>query len=133
MSNLADGVGFTLNFSDDLEWQDEFAWSPVEQTQEYLSEGALVVQEGVKQAGRPITLAGGQYVFQDHETVVALLAEIAVSAGKTYTLTLPDARTFTVAFNHTKGPIDAPVPAFDRKRIYDADTKHSLTLRFITV
>ena len=125
--------GFSLTLSDDLAWIDEYQWTPVEQTKEYLSEGALAIQEGTKQAGRPITLEGGQFVFESHDVVVALVDELAISAGKHYTLTLVDGRTFTVVFDHEKGAIDGPVPEFFRKRTHDANTLHSLTLRFITV
>ena len=47
----------TLTLPDDLLWADEFTWQPVEQRTEYSITGALLVQSGVRVAGRPITLA----------------------------------------------------------------------------
>ena len=40
----------------DLRWSDEFAGAQVQRSAEYSVTGALIVQEAVKQAGRPITL-----------------------------------------------------------------------------
>ena len=38
-------------------WSDEFDWKPIEQNQERAIDGALIVQEGKKKSGRPITLS----------------------------------------------------------------------------
>lgn len=46
----------TLELDPDLQWSDEFDWSPVEQAIEYSLTGALIVDHGLRQAGRPITL-----------------------------------------------------------------------------
>ena len=63
--------GTTLALSDRLAWTDEFGWSPVEQSTEYSTTGALLVHVATKLAGRPITLnATG--------AVAALLGEIGV-------------------------------------------------------
>ena len=50
--------GTTIDLSDRLAWTDEFAWSPVQQSTEYSTTGALLVDVATKQAGRPITLEG---------------------------------------------------------------------------
>lgn len=126
--------GVSLDISDHLEWVDEFTYSPVEQTQEYLSEGALVVQEGVKQAGRPITLKSGEGVYPLNREITPIFDEVQQSAGKTYQLTLADGRTFDVMFNHANTAFEAPIDKFWRASLPDPDqTRHSLTLRFITV
>lgn len=39
-----------------LLWSDEFDWQPIEQKQEFAVDGALIIQEGKKKSGRPITL-----------------------------------------------------------------------------
>ena len=41
-------------------WIDEHSWTPVEKSLEYSISGALLVDVGVKQAGRSITLQGEQ-------------------------------------------------------------------------
>lgn len=48
--------GDTLTLHPDLLWNDEHSWSPVQQTAAYSLSGALILDVGVKAAGRPITL-----------------------------------------------------------------------------
>ncbi len=48
----------TLTLPTDLIWIDEFDWTPVQQTQTYSITGALIIESGVKKAGREITLSG---------------------------------------------------------------------------
>lgn len=86
--------GVTL--PDDLQWTDEYAWSPVARASEYSLTGALVVEEAVKLAGRPITLAG-EWAWIDITTLADLRA-LAATPGWTGTLVLADGRSFTVAF-----------------------------------
>lgn len=83
-----------------LVWEDEFTWSPVAQSTEYGLTGALIVQESTKQAGRFITLIGSSDGLAhtggiSRTALIALQAALAV-AGASWTLTLHDARTFTV-------------------------------------
>ncbi|MDG4562561.1 MAG: hypothetical protein P9E88_14835 [Candidatus Competibacter sp.] len=108
-----------------LVWSDEDAWSPVEQALDYTLTGALVVEESVRLAGRPITLAGkrsgnfytawvmrGQSFlgFSSLADVRAALSE----AGATFVLTLHDSRTFTVCPRRDgDGPlVVSPMPVF---------------------
>lgn len=78
-----------------LRWTDEFAWSPAAISSIYSVTGALIVQKAVKQAGRPITLVGGaQWAWLTRTEALALQA--LLDAGNEMTLTLHDARTFTV-------------------------------------
>ncbi len=92
----------------DLLWIDETDWTPVAQSDsEYSITGSLFVDTGVKQAGRPITLAGSEEsAWVSRSTVLALMDVLAIP-GKRMTLNL-HGRTFTVIFNHENGdPIDA--------------------------
>jgi hypothetical protein len=74
----------------------------------------LIVQTSTKLAGRPITLTG-QSDGQDHTAWITRSALLALKAalevtGATFTLTLHDARTFTVMAN---GPVSAvPLPSY---------------------
>ena len=52
--------GTTVTLPEDLLWVDEFGWQPVALNREYSITGALIVQSAAKQAGRPITLQGGE-------------------------------------------------------------------------
>ena len=89
----------TVTLPPDLEWQDEYAWQPVEQSTEFSLTGALIVQSGERQAGRPITLAGET----DRSTLLrAALDQIATWAalpGQQMTLTLRSVAR-TVIFDH---------------------------------
>ena len=78
-----------------LRWADEFDWTPVTQTTAYSLTGALIVEQSEKQAGRPITLVGGPRWAWLTRAEVAVLKTL-LDAGEEMTLTLHDARTFTV-------------------------------------
>ncbi len=84
-----------LTLPQGLRWADEFAWSPLAQATSYSLTGALIVEQAVKQAGRPITLVGGKdFAWLTRSEVAALKA--LLDAGEEMTLTLHDSRTFTV-------------------------------------
>lgn len=77
-------------------WRDEFDWTPFALSEiQYSLTGVPIIQYGVKQAGRPITLVGGKDFAWLTRTEVAALKAL-LDAGEEMTLTLHDARTFTV-------------------------------------
>lgn len=87
MTTLSDGTS-TLTIGADLLWGDEFDFQPVEVKTQYSVTGALIVESAAKQAGRPITLTGGDtYGWITRTTLLALRAW-AATPGTTYTLTL---------------------------------------------
>lgn len=94
-----------LTLPTDLIWVDEFDWSPVEQTQSYSITGALIIESGLKQAGRVMTLKG------DNESGLITRATLKDLYNKLNTqsmnLTLNDGRQFGVTFNHKAKPIEA--------------------------
>lgn len=116
----------------DLHWEDEFDWTPVAQETGYTLAGALEIQVGTMQAGRPITLAGGEAKAWTTRATVLLLQAKAATAGATMTLTLNDARTFTVAFRHGDGqPVEArPIIPYNTPAAGDY---YALTLRLMEV
>ena len=84
-----------VRLSDGLRWSDEFAWSPLAQASEYSLTGALIVEQAIKQAGRPITLVGGKdFAWLTRAELATLKTKL--NAGATMTLSLHDARTFAV-------------------------------------
>lgn len=105
----------SLPLCDGLVWSDEFAWTPVQQSQEYSLTGALLMEVGTKQAGRPITLTG-QASGRDYTAWITRADLLTLKAaldvpGATFTLTLHDARTFTVTA--AADPLDAePLPVY---------------------
>ncbi|WP_286694079.1 hypothetical protein [Spongiibacter sp. UBA1325] len=70
---ITDGTT-TIDLPNDLQWVDEFAWSAVEQQKDYSLTGAVIVQQGVKQKGRPITLQSNGGAWIKRSTLKALQA-----------------------------------------------------------
>jgi hypothetical protein len=133
LKNLTDGV--VLALPDDLLWTDEHAWSPVVSTISYLLTGALLVQSGTRQAGRPITLVGAADMAWVTRAVVETLYgwaadPLAVDSGR-FELTLADARVFIVAFRFGDTAIEAEtVMGFPARS--DGDY-YRLTLRLMEI
>lgn len=93
--SITDGTT-VINLPPDMDWRDEFGWTPVEHSTDYSMTGALVVQEGERQDGRPITLFGGRDVWVERATIEALHAMASVP-DQLMTLALWG-RSFTVMF-----------------------------------
>lgn len=114
-----------------LQWTDEHEWDPVEQNQDRSLGGALMVQEGVKLYGRPITLASNEGAWFTLTTVQALQA-LRDQPGIVMLLTLPGGAQHHVTWNRAAGaPVEA-VPLF-RRVVYQPDDLFTLTLRLITI
>lgn len=97
----------TVTLPPDMQWADELSWVALGGTSKVSLTGSEIIQTGALQASRPITLQSGQdFAWLDYATVQALRA-LATTAGATYTLTLPDARTFTVRFCVEETPVEA--------------------------
>lgn len=125
MSILVDA----LIMPEDLWWEDETDWTPVSQSDdEFTVTGSLLVDTGVKQAGRPITLAGSEGASWVKRSLVLALMALAAIPGKKITLTIHE-RTFTVIFNHSDGkPLEA-TPIY-KKSPPDDEDYYWLIIRF---
>lgn len=128
---LSDGTT-TLALDPDLLWEDEFGWAPVAQTVEHSVTGALIVDVGQRQAGRPITL-----VAEDERSgwiTRADMAQLQIWAGvpgKQLTLTLHGVARAVLFRHHDGGPFDArPVAHYSDPAPTDWVIA---TLRFITI
>lgn len=128
---LLEGGAEPIILPDDLEWTDEYTWSSVTQDVVPTIGGGLVISEGVLVKGRPLTLVGGENVWTT-KSVVDNLMTLINTVDKTYTLTLPDARVFTVKFKRDSGSPIETSPVF-RKTVQDADSPYLLTLRLMEV
>ncbi len=112
-----------------LLWVDEFDWSAPLRAHEYSITGALIVDQAVRQAGRPITLQG----VADHGWVrrdaLQQLHALANTAGGPLPLTLADGRTFSVRF----AP-DDPIRAeqVSRAELPPAHYPYIVTVRLVT-
>lgn len=98
----------TILLPDDLIWQDEFSWSAPVQQVSYTVTGALLLQRGIRQAGRPITLAGSETSGWVSRAVLdSLYVIVNAPPSGSMTLILPDARQFQVVFRYHETPIEA--------------------------
>lgn len=124
-----------INLPNDLLWVDEFRWSPVASTSSYSLAGSLIIEQGVKLAGRPITLEppDNEMAWVSRSTHEALRAAAAIPARR-FKLVLEyptDLREFLVAFAPVDDPIDGnPVKGFPE---HEPDAWFSVKLKFIEV
>lgn len=71
MSVTLDGV----DLSTGLQWTDEFEWTPIEQSVELSLTGTPIVDNALKQSGRPVTLSADRnHGWMPRATVLALQA-----------------------------------------------------------
>lgn len=119
-----------LTLPADLIWIDEFDWTPIQQTQTYSITGALIIECGTKQAGRPITLSGDANSGLISRADLKIL-QTKLTAATPLVLTLNDARTFNVIFNHTQKPIESK-PWIDYSTPDDSDL-HTLKISLLAV
>ncbi|STR02393.1 Uncharacterised protein [Kingella potus] len=124
-------TGEILALPDDMQWQDEMEWSAVAQAapQRTLS-GGLVIQQGVKQNGRPVTLSG-DWAWHRRADLLRLRGW-SDTAGLIMTLTLPDGRSFDTCLPSARQAVrqggggGLPHPRTD-------DTPYLATINLMTV
>lgn len=120
--------GQSLTLSDDLLWTDEFAWSSLAQTEpERTLSGSYIVQQGIKQAGRPITLSSPENMAWHTRATVETLQQWAMLPESTFTLNMPQG-SFTVLFAND-GVSAKPVLDYGGTH---QDDYFTLTLKLIT-
>lgn len=121
----------TLALPADLQWQDEMDWNAVAQAapQRTLS-GALVIQQGTKQGGRPVTLAG-DWAWHRRADLLRL-REWGDVPELVMTLAHPDSRSFDVIFRlHEKQFAKAEAVAFCAPET--DETPYLATINLMTV
>lgn len=115
-------------------WSDEFDWKPIEQNQERAIDGTLIIQEGKKKSGRPITLSASDGQGWVKRSELSIIKDWSALQDEQFTLIFEyphDTRQFNVIFNHGEGAINAkPVMGFPA--VSDGDY-YEVTLRFIEV
>lgn len=119
-----------IELPEDLYWIDEFDWSRIAQSAPvYMLSGAMSIQQGIKKAGRPITLTG-DWVWLKRSDLLTLQSWTDV-AELTMTLTHYDERTFKVIWRlHDKGITASPVE-YTTPESSDAD--YIATIRLMTI
>ena len=123
--------GSAIALPDQLIWVDEGSWQAAISNRTVTTTGGQIIQGGVLQAGRPITLAGAiDRGWISRADWLALLAEANVF-GTEYELELNDGQTFDVEWAPGPQRISAePVLPFIEP---DPGDDYRITLRFITV
>lgn len=115
-------------------WSDEFDWKPIEQNQERAIDGTLIIQEGKKKSGRPITLSGSDGQGWVKRSELSIIKDWSALQDEQFTLIFEyphDTRQFNVIFNHAEGAINAkPVMGFPT--VSDGDY-YEVTFKFLEV
>jgi len=115
----------------DLEWIDEYTWSPVKNKKQISLAGKLIIQEAAQLKGREITLQGGTEASWVTRSTVDDLKAKADVADNQMTLVY-HGRSFTVAFNREGGkPVESRL--IQRKADPQSDDFYSLTLKLMEV
>ncbi|WP_336936493.1 hypothetical protein [Acinetobacter beijerinckii] len=125
----------TVQLEDGFLFSDEFSWKPIEQNQEFSVDGTLIIQEGKKKSGRPITLLSKEnsqgWVKR---SVLSVIQDWSALQDEQFTLIFEyphDNRQFNVIFNHAQGAIEAdPVKGFPTVSNEDY---YKVTLKFLEV
>ena len=129
-TTLSDGAT-TVTLPAGLAWTDEFEWSPVQQAVEPSITGALIIQIGTQQSGRPITLQASEKEgwLNSPRTLVQQLHAWAKTPGQQLTLTR-NGTAYTVIWRHHDAPPLVARPLGDI--ITDTpDHPHILTLKLM--
>ena len=115
-----------------LRWTDEHDWQAIAQaTPQYSLGGAVIVQQGTKLAGRPVTLGNeDQHNWLRKATITTLLAW-ADAPELEITLTTPDGRSYNTCF--ARPALSNTTPVFyaapeDGTAQYEAPQIHLLTI-----
>jgi hypothetical protein len=121
----------TLTLSDDLTWNDENKWAPVEQTAQRSVTGALIVSTTARQAGRPITLQSGDDAGWISYSAISQLRNWAASPGLVMVLTLRGAPR-NVIFRHHDGNALEADPVVQYRDVQSSDW-YRMTLRLMEI
>lgn len=105
----------TIQLHPQFVWVDEFDWqASVSSEPIYTITGAMIIETGIKKAGRPITLKGDN-VWLDK----ALLVKLFDLQGKTLSLGVPDGRVFDVLLKKLTNV--APITRYQKADETDTD------------
>lgn len=124
-----------VTLPNDLLWQDEFNWTPIRATNTYTLSGALVIEQGKRLAGRPISLEAPQPdMAWVSRGLAQTLKEWSERLNRRFLLTFEyptDTRQFLVVFDCSTEPIGAEtVRGFAS---HASDHEFRISLKFIEV
>ncbi|WP_281645563.1 hypothetical protein [Parendozoicomonas sp. Alg238-R29] len=128
-----DGTGVRIELPADLDWQNEFDWSPIAQNTDRSASGANIIQQTRRHYGQPVELSSGRDWDVDRAKVIAVkqLEESALPVK----LTLADGRVLFCVFDRAGGiPVDAKsMWAWRNGEALPDDHPYSLTVRLLTI
>lgn len=120
-----------ITLPDDLAWEDEFEWTPVEDTIDTALSGSLVIQSGARVKGRPITLSGSENQAWITRSVVEAIKSLADAPPSSLTFSY-HGREFPVRFRYGEKPYSAkPVSFYSGTPL--ADDFYTITVRLMEV
>lgn len=120
----------TVPLSDDFDFPEQYSWNALQMRKSYSVTGALIVQTGLKQTGRAITLRGDEQHAWVSRANLDTLRTLAATPGALLTLVFRGV-TYSVIFDNDAGAIEAtPVADFDNE---DAADFFIVTLRFLVI
>lgn len=114
----------------DLDWPDEWSWSPVKTKTEPSITGSLIVDTAAQVGGRLITLQSSPTSGWIARADLATIRSWADDPATTMTLTLRGTPR-AVVFDHEKGAVEA-APVADYSDPIGTDP-YTITLRFIEI
>jgi len=123
-------AGGALTLPADLDWTDEFAWSPQVSAEQRSLTGSLIVHHSAVQNGRPITLASNGASWYPRAQVQALQALLSDTAPMTLNLY---GQAFEVIWRRSGST--QPLEATPVYRLADPDGAHPylITLRLMEI
>lgn len=128
LTRKATGEAVTLD--DGFFWSDE-DWSPVKQTNDYATNGALAVQVGLKKTGRPITLepANSSKGWIKLRDLRQLREWQAFNEEFLLELAIPDTRIYNVIFNNEGNALESS--PIKKSPATSLDNYFNVTMRFM--
>ncbi|WP_010322150.1 hypothetical protein [Marinobacterium stanieri] len=121
-----------LELPQDLEWQDEFDWTPVASSSERGLTGKLLREEAPLVKGRPITLYGGPNACWVPRSLVQALKALEMIPGQTMALDY-HGQLFTVCWNRSGSQSAIDAKPVMRIRNPGESHKYYITLRLMEV
>lgn len=99
--------GGTLALPPHLIWTDRYDWAAPQSSLDYSLTGAALIDVGVRQSGRPITLAGGDTWGWISKTDLDTLRALADVPGTAYQLAIHAEPARNVLFDHREVAVQA--------------------------
>ena len=102
-------TGETIQLEDGFFWSDE-NWAAIQQNQEFAISGALIIQEGKKLSGRPITLLPSNKTKGWIKLIDLNTLRLWQNLQEQFTLRFEwphDQRVFNVIWNHKDGALES--------------------------